>query len=573
MEKKAQNLLEINFSMKRESLYMKHKEALRAKLEFLNEALVSSQHEIVERLLASNDLQEILSQEAITVARAESKSHLVQFLSTLAVHNNIDLERAQHWLDVYQSVSKQQLIGNVSRLSRNNVLRLTIEALKIRKPLKFTEPKKVKGNNLMWIDAIDLSIDHHDWNSARVLIEEFGRSNKETRAWLQISRNISQRHPIFVDQTGLKKADVDYINLAELYYSCANAMKNAGLIDTSNALKILQANSLEMANNGHLAIKILESLRNTATCNTIEVDIARVKCKSGDLLGSIQHLDRAIIRLAGPTEDTVTTAEKFFDGEKKARPGIKKEKFDTDAAKRALKDLMNVANSKNLEVFLVSGTLLGCVREGSFLNHDKDIDVGIIGWENQFDLYSALIKSGLFTYDAQFLKGHETIYLPMLHKSTGIWIDIFVYHQNHNKIYTGVDFFFGYRQTFSFTQFELMKTKFLDIDVLIPKNSELNLQENFGNWKSPDPSYISHLESPSTDDKGSLPFMLTVRLTTYGAIVKKDPIKIGKILTIMDKYQNTPGTMPIEVLEHLSTLKQKFYLENQMQSKLEGVNE
>jgi len=537
---------------------MNERDALRAVLASLNKALLASQHQLVERLLTGSELTTILCQNAVSIARAESQAHLVQFLCTLAIHNNVETERAQHWLDVYQAIAGKELSYSLAQLSRNNVLRLTIDAIKYKKSLKASTFKKVKGNDTMWIDSIDIAIDHHDWQSAITLVECFGKIQQETRSWLLISKHLSTRHPLYVDQTGFQKVDIDYNRLSQIYYLCISALYKYGLNDAVNALKPLQANALEIAGNFDAATKILKSIQNNSTHKKTETDIARIKCKQGDLVGSIEYLDMALLKLEGPDHESKQIAELFVEGEKKQGAIALESNFTISAAQRALSDLMEVANTNGLDIFLVSGTLLGCVREGTFLGHDKDIDVGIVGWENQYTLYIALIQSGIFTFNAQFLKGKNTIYLPMRHKVTGIWIDIFVYHPIGDKLMTGVDFFFGYRQTFSFTPFELEKRNFADIPVMIPKNYELNLEENFGNWKSPDVGYISHLESPSTDNKGALPFMLTARLTAYRAIVREDHIKIRKILSIMDKHLGKQGSLPLELSTHLNRLATKF---------------
>jgi len=545
---------------------MKENKTLRSVLASLNAALFSSQQEMIEKILMNNELSEILSQDAISIARAEGKPHLVQFLCTLAVHNDIEKERAQHWLDVYQSLINHELSASLNQLSRNNVLRLTIEALKTDKSLTAAELKKVKGNSLMWLDAIDLSIDHNDWNSANALIENFGKSQKETKTWIHISKHLNHRQSMYVDQTGLQKVDVDYRCLANLYDLCAKAMNNAGLAEAANSLKLLQAKALETAGDHDASIKIIRTLKDKV--NGLNIELARLNCKKNDLINSINFMDEALLELIDPNEENIKMVDKFFQDKKKQTIHNVNKKFNTIAASMALGDLVRLAKNNNIEVFLVAGTLLGCVREGEFLSHDKDIDVGIIGWEQQYTLFTALLESGLFNFNAQFLKGHKTYYLPIQHKVTGMWIDVFIYQPAGNKLVTGVDFFFGYQQTFSFTKFELEKRDFIGIDVLIPKNYAINLEENFGSWKIPDPSYISHLESPSTDNKGALPFMLTARLSAYAAIVKKNPQKIQKIITIMEEHKNKIAAMPNSVINHLKNHAQYFL--NSYQKKLQS---
>ena len=119
------------------------------------------------------------------------------------------------------------------------------------------------------------------------------------------------------------------------------------------------------------------------------------------------------------------------------------------------------------------------------------------------------------------------------------------------KMVTGVDFFFGYRQTFAFTPFALKEIEFMGVKMYAPENAELNLEENFGNWRVPDPSYISHLESPSTVDKGGLPFMLTARLSAIAAMVQGKEAKLGKVLELMRAHQSRPASMSQELIDSL----------------------
>jgi hypothetical protein len=238
-----------------------------------------------------------------------------------------------------------------------------------------------------------------------------------------------------------------------------------------------------------------------------------------------------------------------------ARPSVAKaeKSFDVKKASRALSDLSRMANEKGTPVFLVSGTLLGYVREGQLLAHDKDIDVGIVGWENQYTLCMALQETGLFTVSTQHLQGKDTFYIPIKHNETGMWIDVFVYHPQGSHLVTGVDFFFGYRQTFAFTPFELQEIEFLGVKMQAPANAELNLTENYGNWRVPDASYLSHLESPSTMDKGNLSYMITARMSMLSACLKKQNLKIEKILSLMRVHQTMPGAMPENLMALIET--------------------
>ena len=231
-------------------------------------------------------------------------------------------------------------------------------------------------------------------------------------------------------------------------------------------------------------------------------------------------------------------------------------------ASEALRDLANAFEASSLKLFLVSGTLLGYAREGQLLAHDKDIDVGVFGWQSQFDICIALQKSGRFSFSANLLKAEEAFCVPIQHKRTGIWIDIFIYHSQDDKFITGVDFDYGHQQRFAFTPFELRPVKFLGVDMYVPNDVQRNLEENYGNWRVPDPSYIAHLESPSTVGKGGPGFMMTARLQALSAISEWKPKKLRKLIDIMHDYIDHPMGMPPAVLEHLDRLCNKMETNN-----------
>lgn len=519
----------------------------------INAALIKGDDAALAQAFDGVELKEILSQDTIAAVRALGKGSLTMLLCTLAEHNDVEVDRARHWLACYQSVAQKQMASSLRQLSSQQVLRLAVEALTHRQPLTGDQLKKTKpkGSPLAWQDAVELLLDHKDWSSLVALLAHLGRQPAETAIWLQISRCLSRRHRLYVDETGLPQADVDYRALARLYGLCADAAQNAKVEKVQRALNHLAASALEIAGEHVNAISRLNRLDPHAKSVAVQLDIARNHCKAGDAIQSIASLDMAL-RLQVSTKNVEGQVSTGMLEAGRSEFTVPEKSFDLKKASRALSDLSRMAQEKGTPVFLVSGTLLGYVREGQLLSHDKDIDVGIVGWENQYALCMALQESGLFTVSAQFLKGPETFYIPIKHNATGMWIDVFVYHPKDGKWITGVDFFFGYRQTFAFTPFELQDIEFLDVTMKAPINPEINLTENYGNWRVPDVAYLSHLESPSTMDKGGLSYMLTARLQALSACIKNKPAKLRKILTLMREHQGVDGAMSLELIDLLN---------------------
>lgn len=533
-------------------------------LAFINAALLKGDDQALERAFEGAELGQLLSQHTITVVRGLGKAPLVMLLCTLAEHNDVEALDAKRWLACYQSIARQQLLPDFESLSTRHVKRWVLDALISRQHLKVESLRagKIKGSPLDVQESFELLIDHKDWTSALTFLQHLRRQSVETEIWVRIASCLSSRHPLYVETSGLPQVDVDYRALAELYSLCADAAKQAKVSDVQKALIHLSASALETSGDHAAAAQILGKTDPHGRSVAVQMDSARCRCKQGDLLESLRHLDRALELLA---ENPLTQEKVAIEDSQETRPAESQslKTFDVKKANKALSDLNEMANAKGTPVFLVSGTLLGCVREGQLLSHDKDIDVGIVGWENQYALCMALQESGRFTVSAQHLKGQDTFYIPICHNATGMWIDIFVYHPQGEHLVTGVDFFFGYRQTFAFTPFELKDVEFLGVSMKIPVDAELNLTENYGQWRLPDPYYLSHLESPSTMNKGGLPYMLTARLSALSALSTmsaqsgekqaKSLKKLSKVLALMREHQHRPGGMSKHLLDQLSS--------------------
>ena len=510
----------------------------------INAALMKGDQSALESAFDGVNLAQILSQDTIAVTRALGKKPITLLLCTLAEQNGVETARAQHWLACYQSILRQKLEAPLDALSRQNVLRFAVESLMQGQSLTSATlaGKKIKGTAQAWQDALELLLDHKDWSSALELLKHLGKQAAETQIWLHLSRSLSRRHPLYVEESGQAQVDVDYQVLARLYALCADAARRAKVFTVHKALVQLSASALETDGDLDRAIEQLQLLDPHNNTLVLQIDLARCLCKQDKALASIERLDRAIELLVSSQNPSEALTSDALHG---AQPhAAKAEKsFDVKKASLALSDLSRMANDKGTPVFLVSGTLLGYVREGQLLSHDKDIDVGIVGWENQYKLCMALQETGLFTVSTQHLKGQDTFYIPIKHNATGMWIDVFVYHPQEKHWVTGVDFFFGYRQTFAFTPFELQDIEFLGVTMKAPANAELNLTENYGNWRMPDASYLSHLESPSTMNKGNLDYMISARMLMLAACLKKQTLKIEKVLSLMHVYQEMPGAM------------------------------
>lgn len=162
-------------------------------------------------------------------------------------------------------------------------------------------------------------------------------------------------------------------------------------------------------------------------------------------------------------------------------------KFSQQAASQALKDLKIYLDKHDIAFFLISGTLLGCVRDGKLLGHDKDIDIGVYNTVNRQHLESLCRQSGLF----YVLPASHSELLVLRHLN-GTTIDVFIHDDD-----TQVCRHYGGKCLWSNHSFALTKHHFLGDDYLIPQDYDRYLTENYGDWRTPKIDFDSALDTPN----------------------------------------------------------------------------
>jgi hypothetical protein len=179
-----------------------------------------------------------------------------------------------------------------------------------------------------------------------------------------------------------------------------------------------------------------------------------------------------------------------FDNLDKSSNRINLKNSFSSKASIALRDLYKAF--KDLPTpFLISGTLLGLVREGNFIGWDKDIDVGIFcNKEKLAEIETELRTNKLFVLRKLDL---TTDRIRIKHIS-GAGIDVFPHYpdENSNKIWHD-----GAATKWWNSPFTIKETKFLGEKVWIPSDPELYLDENYGNWRIPVEIFDARLDAPN----------------------------------------------------------------------------
>lgn len=158
-----------------------------------------------------------------------------------------------------------------------------------------------------------------------------------------------------------------------------------------------------------------------------------------------------------------------------------------DAAEMALRDTYTLLESLKLEPFLMSGTLLGLIRENRFLSHDIDIDIGVVSAESFETVKQACIKSGFFKSIA-----HDQNYVLKLEHIQGTVLDIFFHWYEKGQILHGSTYLI-----WSNSPFDYSSRLFYGNNYRIPKNHEQYLTENYGDWLTPKPEFNILYDTPN----------------------------------------------------------------------------
>ena len=169
---------------------------------------------------------------------------------------------------------------------------------------------------------------------------------------------------------------------------------------------------------------------------------------------------------------------------------MNKEKFH-----KTLKDVKELLDANGVFFWLVSGTLLGFIREGDFIEHDTDIDIAIsLDDYYKHDIPSIFKNAGHKHKQTIKIVNDGKRDVEETFKVNGIGVDVFCYDSNDTNIWT-----YAYIPknnngwlddlqplTYTWNKHGFSSIIINDSTYNIPENSESWLELAYGkNWKTP----------------------------------------------------------------------------------------
>jgi glycerol-3-phosphate cytidylyltransferase len=154
---------------------------------------------------------------------------------------------------------------------------------------------------------------------------------------------------------------------------------------------------------------------------------------------------------------------------------FKTRKFDTVLAFDALCRIDSILKDNSLKPFLVSGTLLGAIRNNGLIEGDNDLDIGIMA----DDATGETVCNLLFD-NPSFRSVYNLGHLIQVTDNNGTVIHIFIHYREDGQVWHGTSVHKWVNTSFQLTEMNLNSHTFL-----IPDNPRLYLDENYGNWEKP----------------------------------------------------------------------------------------
>ena len=519
------------------------------RLRLIDALLHQKRYDELQALTLDEAPHGLISDASLNAARCLRGPATVLYIASLCAENLEDPSAAKRWLAVYQSVGQNAVTEELAQLSPDSPLRRMVSSVIGVSDLDAMDLEHCPVRNLAdWHEAAECALDFQHYDALHRMVKVLMRRRLDILAWLQFTRVLFSRQDSIRRCLQMESLAKTFVAIHSHLASHNDA--NMAKVRSKLALHACRTYALAGCHEEVLKTAPLASMGEDRYYGMFER--ARALCRLQRLPESIAVLDELVILMSRfHLKNDATPLE--------ARPApVAPIPFDVAHASAALVDLQHELNTVDKKAFLVSGTLLGYARERQLLSHDKDIDVGIVGWEDQFEVVQALFQSGKFEVNLDKLIGARSFHIPIVHKASHVHIDIFVYHPTGDKWVTGVDSDFGYLQQFAFTPFELKRVEFLGIDFYVPDDVDTNLSENFGAWRQSDPDYLSHLQSPATVDPGGVVYQVVGRLRALEAMSRRKHEQLRRVIQLMEQYQGRPCAMPQPSLQAL-----KAFLEAQ----------
>lgn len=464
-------------------------------------------------------LEVVLDPDFLALASQEDARSVVVLIATLGIANSDQPGPYQRWQAAYQYLQHQTTLEDAARRC-SAVKGATIDyytgllaAVRDRCPIEVVGRRPIHAADLQF--GIELLVNTGCSTAINSLLKSWQSMDRSDRPWLRTCRSVVARS--------------SRVNTRQEAADLAHTIR--WLLVNAPAAQVAVAQEMRV----QCAALALKSRQAPLACETAEdafvhdpqverrFTLAKAHVLAGNLKTALTHMHELLV---------YTLSDEFVPESEQTNPATSP--FDMLAAEDTLVAVNQLLRAKGLKPFLMSGTLLGYARHGGLLPHDKDVDLGLIGWEHQFTVAEALLEAGHFRLDLAQLSGHNRFLMSAHDLRNGMAVDFFLFHDKGDHFLHGIDFDMGFTQNFRFSKFGLQEVEFLGEHFYTPDAIDCNLSENYGDWRTPAPAYVVTVESPALCDTPESRTLL-VYLEILKTITKRmKPQRVVRILDHLD---------------------------------------
>jgi len=446
----------------------------------------------------------LLDPDFLTLACLEDARSVVILIATLGEANSGEPQAYRRLLACYQYLQNQIGIEEAAQscasasASAPAYYTAVLESAKSRSTLLNIGTAPAHIADLQF--GVELLVNTGHCNAMQALLKAWQGVDRSDMPWLRACRAVAARSPY----VHLRKEAGELAQVIQWLLQRAPSSQAS----VAQEMRVQCANLALKARLGDLACQVAQD----AFAHDPNVErrfaLAKAHVLAGQLPTAVSHMHELLLY----------TLSDGFSAEVSSTANASA--FDVLAAEDTLVAVNRLLRAKGLQPFLMSGTLLGYARHGGLLPHDKDIDLGLIGWEHQFTVAEALLEAGYFRLDLSQLSGQNRFLMSAHDLRNGMAVDFFMFHDKGDHFLHGIDFDMGFTQNFQFSKFDLDEVNFLGDNFYVPSDIDRNLSENYGDWRIPAPSYVVSVESPALCHRESPTQLLLSYLEILKTLVK-----------------------------------------------------
>lgn len=467
-------------------------------------------------------LSTLLDPEFLELARQMDARQVVVLIATLGAANAKDVSDYERWLAAYQCLQGQLPVEEAAKRCAQAVkgssafYRALLASLDHKAAPPQLAGMKLRAKDLRF--GIELLADANRSTVMTPLLKAWQALDTSDMPWLRTCRALTVRaKTVRSRHEAMQLAQATHERLQDAPRGQAAVVQE---------MRIQLANLALKSRNGNLALEAAKSAlaHESEPLPERRFAVAKACMMTGDLAQAVALTDDLLRELA----ENPPVHEQDHEHHS----------FNVASAEDTLLTVNHCLRTAGLRPFLMSGTLLGFARDGALLPHDKDIDLGLLGWEDQFTVAQALIEAGHFELDLAQLTGHNRFVISARDLRNGMAVDFFFFHDRGDHFLHGIDFDLGFTQNFRFSKFGLRDVDFLGETFSVPDDIDTNLSENYGEWRTPVKSYVVTVEAPALCEQPALSRHLLVHLEmmkTFGKGLNTE--RIRRILASVDAGQ------------------------------------